>query len=416
MDILIPKNFKIIKGHLKDPLYKNSLFILFTMIISGLFGFIFWIIAAKFYSQEDVGLNTALISTVILISLLSYLGLDQSIIRFFPDGDKLKILITSTIIITVTTLIFGVIFVAGINIWSPKLAIIQNYLIPYFVALVAFSLTQPTAQTFIALRESKYYLYQNIFLGSRVLLIFLPFLGEMGIFLSFGIASVIAIIFSFYSIYKFKLKRIDNERILNIDWDYIKQSFHFSGGNYFFVILFTAPNYILPIMVLNVLGSDQTAYYYIAYTIGSTLYMISAAFGTSLFVEGSHGESLKKNTLKSFLAIFLILTPLAVIIYIFGGYFLGLIGTNYINGFNLLKAIVVSSFFYAICMIFFSISRVQNNMKDLLLISGITFILIIGLSYPLMIKFGIIGIGYSIIISYFVASIIILYKIRKLIK
>jgi O-antigen/teichoic acid export membrane protein len=195
MDILIPKKYKKIKGHLDDPLYKNSFFILLTMFISGLFGFIFWIIAAKFYSQEDVGLSTALISTVTLISLISYLGLDQSIIRFFPKGDKLKILTTSTIIITLTTVLFGVIFVASINLLSPKLAIIQNYLIPYFVVLVAFSLTQPTAQTFIALRESKYYLYQNIFLGSRVLLIFLPFLGKMGIFLSFGISSIIAIMF-----------------------------------------------------------------------------------------------------------------------------------------------------------------------------------------------------------------------------
>ena len=135
------------------------------MFISGFFGFIFWIIAAKLYSQSDVGLSTAMISAVTLISLLSYLGLDHSIIRFFPDGDKLKILTTSTIVITVTTMIFGVIFVAGINIWSPKFAIIRNYSFPYFVALVAFSLTQPTAQVFIALRKSKYYFYQNIYLG-----------------------------------------------------------------------------------------------------------------------------------------------------------------------------------------------------------------------------------------------------------
>ena len=97
MDILIHKKYKKIKGHLKDPLYKNSFFILLTMVISGLFGFIFWIIAAKFYSQEEVGISTALISAVTLISILSYLGLDQSIIRFFPEGNKLKILTTSTI-------------------------------------------------------------------------------------------------------------------------------------------------------------------------------------------------------------------------------------------------------------------------------------------------------------------------------
>lgn len=416
VDIILPRNFKEIRNHLKDPLYKNSLYILLTMVTSGLCGFLFWIIAAKLYSQEDVGISTALISAMSLITVLSTLGFDQSIIRFFPDGNKLKILTTSTIVITIATLIFGVIFVAGINIWSSKLAIVQYILFPFFISIVAFSLTQPTSQVFIALRQSKYYFYQNIFLALRVVLIFIPFLGKLGIFLSFGISSVIAIIFSFYFIYKFKLDKIKHESYLSIDWSYIKESFRFSMGNYFFVILFTIPGYILPIMVLNVLGSEQTAYYYIAYTLGSVPFMISAAFGTSLFVEGSHGESLRKNTLKSSFAIFLVLTPITLVMYLFGGYFLGLIGTSYVNGTNLLKVIVVSSFFYSICMIFFSIRRVQKKMGDLIVISGIIFLLLIGLSYPLMIKFGIIGVGYAWLISYFVASVIILIKIRGSIK
>jgi O-antigen/teichoic acid export membrane protein len=416
MEILLPRNFAEIKRHLNDPLYKNSFFILLTMVISAVIGFLFWIIAAKYYSQVDVGLNTALISAMSLISLLSYMGLDQSIIRFFPNGNKLKILTTSIIVITISTIIFGIIFIVGINIWSPQLDLIQNYLLIFFVSLIAFSLTQPTAQAFIALRRSKYYFYQNLFLGLRLILILLPFLGKLGIFLSFSISSIIAVIFSFFFIYTFKLGEIKLKELFSIDWDYIKDSFRFSTGNYFFVILFTAPGYILPIIVLNTLGSEQTAYYYIAYTIGSILFMISAAFATSLFVEGSHGESLRKSTLKSSLAIFIVLTPIAIMLYLFGGLILGLIGANYVYGTNLLKTIVLSSFFYAICMIFISIRRIQKNMWDLILISFIIFLLLIGLSYPLMIKFGIIGVGYAFIISYLVVSIIILIKIRDIIR
>jgi len=52
----------------------------------------------------------------------------------------------------------------------------------------------------------------------------------------------------------------------------------------------TAPNMILPIMVLNVLGAEQAAYYYIAYAIAALLFMIPNAISMSLFVEGSHGS------------------------------------------------------------------------------------------------------------------------------
>ncbi|MFX0206840.1 MAG: oligosaccharide flippase family protein, partial [Candidatus Hodarchaeota archaeon] len=88
------------KKHVRDPLYKNSFLIMLTSISNAAFGLIFWIIAAKIYSKEDVGIATALISSLGLLVLLSRFGFDQSIIRFFPEGDKSKIFSTSAIIMT----------------------------------------------------------------------------------------------------------------------------------------------------------------------------------------------------------------------------------------------------------------------------------------------------------------------------
>ena len=45
-----------------------------TSVTSGGFGFIFWILAAKLYPKEDVGVATALISAMSLIVLLSRFG------------------------------------------------------------------------------------------------------------------------------------------------------------------------------------------------------------------------------------------------------------------------------------------------------------------------------------------------------
>ena len=39
---------------LKDPLYKNSFFIMLSSITNAGFGFFFWMIAARLYSAEDV--------------------------------------------------------------------------------------------------------------------------------------------------------------------------------------------------------------------------------------------------------------------------------------------------------------------------------------------------------------------------
>ena len=72
-------------------------------------------IAARLYSAEDVGIATALWSSLALIILLSRLGFDFSIIRFFPSGDKSRIFSTSVIISTAFALVLGVLFAARID-------------------------------------------------------------------------------------------------------------------------------------------------------------------------------------------------------------------------------------------------------------------------------------------------------------
>lgn len=373
-----------------------------TSISTSGFGFIFWMLAAKLYSKEDVGVATVLISSMALLVLLSRFGLDQSIIRFFPEGDKSKIFSTSVIITTLFAILFGIIFIAGTDIWSPELSIIKKYVFLYIIFLAASSVINLTGTSFIALRKAKYYFIQSLLVGSRVIYLFpLVFFGALGIFSSVGISFILALIFSTFLLFRLRVKpsRIDKE--------FLKNSFHFSTGNYIAGLFMTTPNMILPIMVLNVLGAGETAHYYIASAIASLLFMIPVAFSTSLFVEGSHGEALKKNTLKSLFAIFSLLIPAVIVLFLFGGFLLEFIGESYVKGLDLLRMLALSSFFIAVCQIYFSIKRVQEDVKGLVLLSGLTFVLVLGLSYPFMLEFGILGVGYAWMFSYGLSSLVV---------
>jgi hypothetical protein len=48
MKLWIPKSRNELRPHLNDPLFKNSFFIMLTSVSSAGFGFIFWMLAAKF--------------------------------------------------------------------------------------------------------------------------------------------------------------------------------------------------------------------------------------------------------------------------------------------------------------------------------------------------------------------------------
>ena len=90
-----------------DSLYRNSIFMAATSLFNAGCGFFFWMIAARLYTVEQVGLATALISSLGLIILFSRLGFDTSIIRFYPSEDRGSVIGTSLAVTTAACLLAG---------------------------------------------------------------------------------------------------------------------------------------------------------------------------------------------------------------------------------------------------------------------------------------------------------------------
>lgn len=390
----------------KNPLYLNSFYILLTNISSALFGFVFWIIAAKLYTPQEVGIATALISSMSLIVLVAKVGLDFSIIRYFPVRDKSAVYNTSIVITTLSSLIFGLIFILGADLFSPELK--EIYTLGSVGLLLIFIIANTTANlagiAFVALRRSDYYLIQNLLTGSKILLLFpLMYLGAFGIFGSVGLSFILTTIFSSLLIMKSGIRHS-----FNVDKEFLAESSRFSLGNYLIGLFQTAPNLILPIMVLNILGADAAAYYYIAFSVAFILFIVPNAISTSLFVEGSNGESLRLSTIRSLIAIYALLIPAVIILYSSGDVVLGIIGKEYAtNGFELFQVMIFTSLVLPMTYIYSAVKRVQNRVRELVLLNGLIFALLVGLAHICMINYGIVGIGYAWVISYAVGVLLI---------
>ena len=88
-NILMKKTISKFYNYLaNDSLYRNSIFLMLSTGMMAVFGFFFWIINARLYSAEQVGIGTTLISIMTLISSFSLLGLGNSLIKYLPTSDK----------------------------------------------------------------------------------------------------------------------------------------------------------------------------------------------------------------------------------------------------------------------------------------------------------------------------------------
>lgn len=410
MDIEIHNRWVGLKSQLRDPLYKNSFFIFFTKILVVATGFIFWLIAARLYPVEDVGLAVALVSSANLVGLFSMMGFEYSMIRYFSLHDTSKVINTSIILVTISSLVMSVLYIASVTVSSTDLSFVRMpaYTAFFILFVTISSIAVIIGYSFIAMRKSEYFFLQNIFISTRMFFIVpLVFLGTMGIFGSLLLAYLIASVFVFYVLGKYI--KID----YRIDREYISKSIRYSSGNYIATLLYEVPPLVLPLMVLYILGEAEAARYFIAFTIGSFLIYVVNTLSTSLFVEGSYGESLKKNVVKAGMATYSLLIPGFLFIFLFGNYLLGIYGSDYVMAFDFLKLVALSSFFQAMYMIFTTIQKIRMGIRMIIVMNLLSFIALLGLSYGLIPIFGIAGVGYAIVITYAFLDMVIIGIAKK---
>jgi len=391
-------NFRAIAGLANDPLYRNSFFMAFSSVFNAGCGFLFWMIAARLYTVEQVGLATALISSLGLVILFSRLGFDFSIIRFISSENKGKVISTSLIITTAACILAGMTFILLADLFSPSMLFLKEpgYALAFLLIGAVYSAASVTGNAFVADRKADHYFLQNLFMALRIpALVPLAFLGVFGIFGSLGLGYLVASLFGLVA-----LQRSIAAIRPGVDWDFIRRSFRFSSQNYVSGILSVAPTLIIPIMVLNMLGEAEAARYYIAFAIGNLVLIIPSSLGTSLFVEGSHGEGLRKSVMRAGAASLVLLVPAVLVILFFGDRLLGMLKGEYVEAFDLLKIIALSSFPVAVYSLFIPIQNVRMRVEGIVKLNALRCVLLLGLSYVLMHQYGILGAGYAWMATY----------------
>ena len=195
----------------------------------------------------------------------------------------------------------------------------------------------------------------------------------------------------------------------HFDTTTVKKMIAFSLGNYTANMLMMLPVSVLPLMIINTIGAEEGAYFYIAYSVAGLLFMIPHAVSMSLFVEGSHNQPIKENVIKSIKFVMALLLPSIIFIVLFGDQLLMLFSAEYSEkSFEMLQLLAVSSVFAAIISIYTSIKRIQKDVRMLNYVSFAHSFLIISIGYISLLKYGLIGLGYAWLGSYIVICIFVI--------
>ncbi len=394
---------------LRSPLYRNSIILILISFSSAFLTFIFWVIAARYYSNFDVGVAAALVSASGLLSLISSAGFDLGLIRFLPHAKDTRGMINSCFTFSgLAAVVLSLIFIAGLPLWSPDLLLLRGiYLFILFVVAAAagvISLLQ--LQVFTALRRPEYgWVQQAVFSVVRIpLVIALVSFNVTGIWASWTIALCLGILAGNILLIKvspgYRPSPTIHRKIMN-------EMSRFSFGNYIANLAGTAPIYILPLMVLALLGAEANAYFYIGFRTGSLLFSLSLLVATSLFVEGSHTpERLRLLSIRSAAFTFALLLPALAICFIFGREILLLFGREYSQqALWIFWLVALSAIPYTFNETYLTIKRVQLQVSTIIYFSVFVSAVTIGIAYPLVMNAGLTGAGLSWLVGHGIATL-----------
>ncbi|MDP8909466.1 MAG: hypothetical protein M3N47_10210 [Chloroflexota bacterium] len=139
---------------------------------------------------------------------------------------------------------------------------------------------------------------------------------------------------------------------------------------------------LLPIMVANIAGTKETAYFYIPCTISAGLLLIALHVTTSLTVEAALDETrLRELTRRSLGLALRLIVPLATVAVVTAPWLLVAFGSEYAEqGEALLRLLAVEAIPNSLVMLALAVSRIQHRGRMVLAIQAAHCVLVLGLS------------------------------------
>ncbi len=389
-------------GLLRHPLYTNAFFLWLSTGVMAIGGFFFWALIARLYAPDQVGLASATLSAMALLTTLASLGMGMGLTRHLPSTrDQQDLINVALTIAGAAGMLAAAVFLAGLSLWSPRLSFLTRS--PLYVALFvlftgANTIGGVTPFAFMAFRGGRYILAkaaaaQVVRLAFPALLVFL---GAFGIVASVGLSAIAVVVVSFVllrSVVK------SYRPALAFSRSAAAQIVPFGLANHAADLALAAPSLILPILVVNGLGATSAAHFYIGYFLAVLLLSVVQALAISLFAEGSNDEATLGHTAEHALVLAVAFSALgAGFLWVAGWKLLLLFGSGYsAESTKLLRLVALAAIPASLTYVYLAILRVQKNVKAMLTIAVVLSFATLGLSAILLPKLGVEGAGVGVL-------------------
>ncbi|MFN8528584.1 MAG: hypothetical protein U0670_08230 [Anaerolineae bacterium] len=408
--------------HLRTPLYRNGYALIVSTGITSLLGLLYWAVAARLYTPENVGLNSSAISIMIFLSGIAQINLQETMIRFIPQSGTrtLRLIASAYGMVILLSAIVALVFCAGIPLWAPSLSFLvaSPALIGWFTAaLILWGVFVIEDSVLIGLRQTLWVPLENaVFsvLKIGLLVLIAGSFTETGIFISWTVSVLVVIIPINLLIFKRLIPRHIAQTAPRPQQETIplRQLWRYIAGNYAAALLSSMSSALLPIVITQTAGAEANAHFYLAWIIAGALQIVTANMATSLTVEAASDQAnVHLYQRRALIGIARLVIPMTVAVFLSAPLILDLLGESYADeGSLLLRLLALAALPNIYNMVRAALARIRGSMGTVIGIYGSNAIMVLGLSILLMPHIGITGVGLAWMISQTLIAAVLLFQ------
>jgi O-antigen/teichoic acid export membrane protein len=401
-------------------LFRNAYALMINTGTTGLLGLVYWLLAARHYAAADVGRASAAYAAMNLLAGITALSLTGALARFIPQsgGTTRALILRAYAVSAAASLLITVPFLLTVGHWGSSYAELGGVTagFAFTTAVVAWAIFTLQDGVLIGMRSAPWVAIENGVFGMAKIVLLVAFavaLPHLGIYISWMLPVIISLPLVNMLIFRRLIPR--HERLVGHRQPPTgRQVGRFVAGDFTGALFLLATANLVPVLVATLVTPGANAYFYIAWTIGTTIDLLAINMAMSLTVESAlHPEQLASNTRTALRRTMLILVPIASAAALLAPWALGLFGPGYAaHGAAILQLLAAATLPKALTELYLGALRAQSRTSPIALIQAVRAVLVLGLALVLTRVLGTVGAAVAVLVSQLITMALILPSLR----
>ena len=339
-------------------------------------GFAFWLLAARLFPPEDVGIAAAAIAGVMLVSQLSVFGIESAIVARYTEHEHRRDHFFNTAfslvaLAAVIVAVLAALVALGLN--GDLSQVVKDG--PLFALYVGMSVVAAVGivldQASMVLRRGDHVMSRNAtngFLSIVPLLAMWPLAstgigGAAALFGSWVFGATAGLVVGAWQLNRLEPRyRYTPMLRRSFAVTLVRTGF----PNHVLTLTERIPVLVLPLIITERISPNATAYWYAAWMVAWATLVISRSMSFALFAETSRrGTDLAASTIKALRGSLLLGGGAAIITIIAAPWILSLLGPDYAAvGTGPLRVLVLSFAPYSVIMTYIAVCRGTDRLRE----------------------------------------------------